>query len=107
MADVRLDYYQYATLAVQDNCPSGFRRIAYIYFPPFKSLLQVLVYGLWADLANQRKIRDSYLLFLRGVEGRLLDIRFPSRSSAPASILRLCSFISLWSSTDTLFTPDG
>lgn len=71
-------YHQYTTLAVQDNCPPNFGRVAYIYFPSFKSLLQILIYGLRADLADQRKIRDSYLLLLCGVEGRLLDIRFPS-----------------------------
>lgn len=80
--------------------------MAHIYFPALKSLLQVIVYGLWADLANQRKIRNSDLLLLGGVKGRLLDVRFPSRCSAPASILRLCALISLGSSTDTLFAAD-
>lgn len=48
----------------------------HIYLSIFKSLLQVLVYRLIGDLAEQSEIGNSDLLLLCGVERGLLDVWF-------------------------------
>jgi hypothetical protein len=54
----------------------------------FKSKFKVIVNGLVGDLAEQRKVRYSDLLFLRSLEHSLLDLGLSSCSSAIANVGR-------------------
>jgi hypothetical protein len=73
-----------------------------------KSLVQVLIYGLVRDFADQSKIRYSYLLLLRRVELRFFDVWFAAAGSTALSSRRriVGSFLSLWAATDTLHQKD-
>jgi len=54
----------------------------------FEPKLQIIVNGLVGDLAEQRKVRHSDLLFLRSLEDSLLDLRLSSCSSTITNVGR-------------------
>lgn len=78
---------------------------SYIDLAMIKSEFQVVINGLIGDLAEQREIRHSNLLFLRGLEHGLLDLR-PS-SSGSSTIAYISGSLGATKTSTLLFSTNG